>query len=913
VAGRKPGEIIMIRRFSSRLQKLDASFINDRLKGAVSYDRIAGYFRSSMLEVAGEKLEGIGGKVRVVCNSDIDPEDVKTAKAAQQALRRSWCDGNPERLGESSKDRFSRLYQFIKSDKLEIRVLPDEAFGLIHGKVGIIQYNDGSQTCFMGSTNESLSAWKLNYELVWEDDSIEAIKWAQDEFDALWFHPLAISLSDFVINDIKRLAHRSEISINSWKDNPESDPASGVIETPVYRREYGLWAHQKYFIKLAYDAHLNEGARFVLADQVGLGKTVQLALSAMLMALHGSKPVLVIAPKPLIIQWQDELRDLLEIPSAVWDGKEWMDEQGIIHPSRGIESIKKCPRKIGIISQGLITSGSETVEYLKSMKFECIVIDEAHRARRRKINDQSIFEKADPNNLMRFLWEMSPRTKSMLLATATPVQLHPIEAWDLLKILAEGNDQVLGTECSKWLKPHKAIPVVMGDSEIPDELGEAWRWLRNPMPPEAEGIVFRNLRRSFGLKAKDFVVDGDSLDYLRPTEITRLKSIIPGFGREHNPFIRHIVRRTRDFLEKTIDPSTGEPYLKPVKVKLFGEDSSDSLPLPPYLQDAYNDAEEFCSLLGQRVKGAGFLKTLLLRRIGSTIYAGLQTTEKMLNEWGKESCIIDASLFEEDDDYQVIKNENSNMKDLSEAERSLLERCLKALESNQERDPKYQKVVEYIIDKNWLEFGCIVFSQYFDSIWWLANQLSNDLSDEGIGIYAGGNNSGIILSGKYKRVSRDDIKQKVGKGELRLLLGTDAASEGLNLQRLGTLINLDLPWNPTRLEQRKGRIQRIGQIRDEVYVYNMRYRGSVEDRVHELLSDRLADIYDLFGQIPDVLEDVWIDIANGEIENAKKLIDSVKPKHPFDERYNQITEIDWDSCSKVLNADEKRRVLLDEW
>jgi superfamily II DNA/RNA helicase len=48
--------------------------------------------------------------------------------------------------------------------------------------------------------------------------------------------------------------------------------------------------------------------------------------------------------------------------------------------------------------------------------------------------------------------------------------------------------------------------------------------------------------------------------------------------------------------------------------------------------------------------------------------------------------------------------------------------------------------------------------------------------------------------------------------EIRILVGTDAASEGLNLQRLGTLINLDLPWNPTRLEQRKGRIQRIGQV-----------------------------------------------------------------------------------------------------
>jgi superfamily II DNA/RNA helicase len=60
----------------------------------------------------------------------------------------------------------------------------------------------------------------------------------------------------------------------------------------------------------------------------------------------------------------------------------------------------------------------------------------------------------------------------------------------------------------------------------------------------------------------------------------------------------------------------------------------------------------------------------------------------------------------------------------------------------------------------------------------------------------------------------------VRTSEIRLLLGTDAASKGLNLQRLGTLINLDLPWNPTRLEQRKGRIQRIGQLKDTVHVKN---------------------------------------------------------------------------------------------
>ncbi len=901
----------MISRFSSRRQPLDASFIKDRLKDAVSYDRIAGFFRSSLLEVAGEQIESLDGKIRVVCNSEIDQRDVSTAKAAQHALRKSWCAGKPEKLGSRSKNRFSRLFDLLISGKLEVRVMPDKTFGLIHGKAGVITYQDGHNTCFMGSANESLTAWKLNYELVWEDDSKEAVQWVREEFETLWNHPDAIPLSDFVIKDIQRLSQREEVQVDEWKDTPETDPAAGVVETPVYRKEYGLWAHQKYFIKLAFDAHKIGGARFVLADQVGLGKTVQLALSAMLMVLQGDKPALVIVPKPLTLQWQDELRDLLDVPSAVWNGREWIDEQGIVYPSTGQESIRKCPRRIGIMSQGLITSGSEVADYLKQMRFECIVVDEAHRARRRKVNDQAMFEKADPNNLMRFLREISPRTKSLLLATATPVQLHPIEAWDLLKILATGNNMVLGNEWSEWHKADKAIPVVMGEKKLPEELGEAYRWIRNPMPPAAERRDFKLLRRKLGLKDTDFVADGGSLEYLRPTEITRLKNVIPEFAREHNPFIRHIVRRTREFLEETIDPSTGEPYLKPVRVKLFGEGPDEAVILPPYLQDAYQAAEEFCSLLSERVKGAGFLKTLLLKRIGSTIYAGRQTTEKMLNEWGDEENIVNGSLFEEEDDVVVADREN--MKNLTESERSALSRCLKALDVCQDRDPKYQKVEEYLVGQGWLNMGCIIFSQYFDSIWWLAKQLSAKLNDEAIGIYAGGANSGTMLAGIFNRISRDELKHKISTGEIRLLLGTDAASEGLNLQRLGTLINLDLPWNPTRLEQRKGRIQRIGQVLDEIYVYNMRYLGSVEDRVHELLSSRLEDIHGLFGQIPDVLEDVWIDVANGEIEEAKKLIESVHPKHPFDEKYNRVSDIDWETCATVINEREKRKVLLQKW
>ena len=86
----------MLIRHSSRRSRLDQTVLNARLEAAVSYDRIAGYFRSSLFEVAGEALNRVTGVIRIICNSDLDAQDVVTAAAAQAALRRSWCAGRPE-------------------------------------------------------------------------------------------------------------------------------------------------------------------------------------------------------------------------------------------------------------------------------------------------------------------------------------------------------------------------------------------------------------------------------------------------------------------------------------------------------------------------------------------------------------------------------------------------------------------------------------------------------------------------------------------------------------------------------------------------------------------------------------------------------------------------------------------------
>jgi len=918
----------MIKRYSSRGMKLDKQFLHEKLKNAVSYDRIAGYFSSSILEVAGESIENVEGKVRVICNSGLLPEDIAVANYAQK-MKQEWCESAPEEKytsPESSK-RLSRLYNLLITEKLEIRVIPDEVFGLMHGKAGIITYKDGRKTSFLGSINETKSAFTLNYEMIWEDDSEEAVNWVQAEFDFFWNSKYAVKLSDFIIQDIDRISKRTVIGLKDWQDNSDEIIPSAVVEEPVYRKEFGLWEHQKYFVALAFKEHKKDGgARFLLADQVGLGKTLQLALSAKLMALYGEKPVLIIVPKTLVWQWQEEMKTLLAMPSAVWTGLGWQDENGYFYQAESVRSILKCPRRVGIISQGLVSRRTEAADLLVQKDFECVILDEAHRARRRNPTKDPNKHKADPNYLLQFLNTITFKTKSLLLATATPVQINPIEAFDLINALSLPTFKVMGDIYSEWhKKPQLMLDMVCGKEPYPKSEITMWDIIRNPLPTKTSSAQDRvnRIRDKLDIPDDKYVLAADYFSTLSKSKKDAIKTLYTTdeFVANYNPYIRHIVRRTRDFLETTVNPATGDTYLKAIKVDLLGEGDEGAITLDGYLKQAYLKAEEFCSLLSSRVKAGGFMSTLILKRIGSTIIAGDNTAKKILawTETGKEILQEEFDIvFDEDDDNE---EEISEVKNLTEAEIDCLRELIKILSLNHDNDPKYIKVLEILTKgtiedtKPWKDSGCIVFSQYYDSAFFIADKLSKDLKDDVIGLYAGGDKSGYFLNGSFHKDSKDSIKAKVKDHEIKILVGTDAASEGLNLQTLSTLINLDLPWNPTRLEQRKGRIQRIGQVAPEVKIFNMRYKDSVEDKVHTVLSARLKNIKNMFGQIPDTLEDVWIAVALNKIEEAKERIDRVPDQNPFMIKYETKISVseNWEASTFVLDHDEKMKKLLVGW
>src|SRR5580704_5734580 len=122
-----------IGRFSSRRDRLDVAFLSQRLKGAKSYKRIAGYFRSSIFELVGEEIAAIP-KVQIVCNSELDAADVVVSKHVREtALKERWNEASAEVEALLHRDCYRRLYQLLTSGRVEIRVVPkDRVF--VHGK-----------------------------------------------------------------------------------------------------------------------------------------------------------------------------------------------------------------------------------------------------------------------------------------------------------------------------------------------------------------------------------------------------------------------------------------------------------------------------------------------------------------------------------------------------------------------------------------------------------------------------------------------------------------------------------------------------------------------------------------------------------------------------------------------------------
>lgn len=906
-----------IRRFSSRTESLDEDFLAKTLTGATKYLRIAGYFRSSIFELIGEEISKID-EVKIVCNSELDAMDFRIATGRETALKERWNEVDVEAEAVIHKERYTRLDALLKSGKVEIRVVPRENL-FLHGKAGSVHYGDGTRKAFIGSVNESKSAFAHNHELVWQDNDPAAADWVEEEFWELW--KIGVPLPDAILKEIDRVANRREVTVEAIK--PKDLPGAALAEAPIYRGGEQLQPWQRSFVTLYLEHRETYGkARLLLADEVGVGKTLSMAASALISALLGDGPVMILAPSTLTLQWQVELKDRLGIPSAVWSSqkKVWLGSEGQQLSAKGdAKAIKKCPHQIAIVSTGLIMHQRDGREFVKEAgllvrnKYGCVILDEAHKAR---LRGGLGAEASEPNNLLAFMRQIGKQTKHLILGTATPIQTNVSELWELMKILNSGADFVLGDPLSPWNDMERAIALVTG-KDAPRTTEQAWGLLRNPLPPGSEDILFQNIRDELGIRPDRFecVHDFANLDYMLQ-EMHLPNALEEGFFQKHNPLLRHVVLRKRSELEEAGLLEKVGVYTHPLR-------NRNDLYQSRFVQlgvttnrpfeVAYEKAEEFSRLLQQRTRSAGFMKSLMLQRICSSFASGLKTAQKMLKH---------AMPDDMQDQQQLIANEEHILRDMSSAEVA----CLKEIEAQLSRpeavDSKLDTVKWFLTQfqtdgKTWLEHGCIIFSQYYDTAEWVARELAKVLPDEVVAVYAGMGKSGLFRGEQFSTVEREVIKSAVKTKDIKVVVATDAACEGLNLQTLGTLINIDLPWNPSRLEQRLGRIKRFGQARDFVDMLNLVYSETRDETVYTVLSERLKDTYDIFGSLPDTIDDTWIqDEANLKERMDEYIHERDKAQNAFSVKYKSTVDPDankWEYCTEVLSRRDIINNLSEPW
>ncbi len=400
---------------------------------------------------------------------------------------------------------------------------------------------------------------------------------------------------------------------------------------------------------------------------------------------------------------------------------------------------------------------SHEKQHLMSLRYGVVILDEAHKARSR----QGFGAHAgSPNELLAFAKEIAARSDHVLLGTATPIQTQPEDLWDLVGILHQGDGKfVLGNDYAKWHTPGEVLPVISGQQDV-TTMSHAWELLRSPLPlvrsteePRARQL-FSAIREDLGLDDRKTDCNRPLTDLSMDTrelleeELERRIAEATFFQRE-NPFTRHVVLRKRTDLEDSgLLPKIGVD-LHPERERARDLQKFDvlfeekALRTSEDFREAYHEARNFGKALSKRGQGSGFMKNLMEQRICSSVAAGLSTARALITG---QTVVEDG-----EDDQTAIKSE-------APEERQVLERLIERLESLSS-DPKIDAVIHYLDKEKWLDFGAIIFSQYYDTAKWCADALAEKYPDMAVGLYAGASRSRLYRKGESVSIERETLKK----------------------------------------------------------------------------------------------------------------------------------------------------------
>ena len=888
-----------------------AEFFIPALSNSVRYDRAAGYFSSSMLAVAAAgvaRLIANGGKMRLLCGADLSQQDVEAIEHGEELAARLTVAMKKRLVLPEQKiaaDRLRAMAWMVGTGQLEIMVvLPTDAHGrplpasrtesYYHPKEGIFTDAEGNQMGFSGCVNDSASALEYNYESFMVFNSWETgayLAQIRIKFERLWEGTekdwLALPVPEAVKLELLKFRpeyppHRDPLECREDEvefikpPHPKPEPAvTGQAEADQRERivfqflrdapfmfnagRLGLetctvkpWPHQ---MRVADTIVERFPERFLLCDEVGLGKTVEAGLALRQLVLSGRvKRALILVPKSVLVQWQQELYEKFVLDVPRYDGHVFRDvfDREIKTPA-SINPWDAHPILLG--SSQLAKRRDRQDQLLEAGGWDLVIVDEAHHARRKDFLNRNQYR---PNRLLELLNGTGGRpglrdkTRGLMLLTATPMQIDPVEVWDLLKVLGMGGRW--GASDESFLRYFDEVK----ENRQFDEID--WQFVLGMLADHfATGGQWDEHFVSVA-KANLGPVEWDQIEHLpqmaSPEAVMRRLShngqvVLHQAARRHTPIGRYIFRNTRDLLREYRRRGLlheNVPYrdVKPEWIEMRPDEWELYERIEEYILEHYRRIEA-------KRKGLGFIMTVYRRRLTSSFHAIQKSLEKQLQ--GLAEILTDDDVEQDDLGADVLEliaaaEGDKDVRELLAGEAEFLEQFISDIR-NLGSDSKFEQLVADLSDLLLRRDSVLIFTQYTDTMDYLRDRLRGVFGRQ-VGCYSG--RGGERWDGtRWAGTSKENIKTAFrDKQEIKILLCTESASEGLNLQTCGVLINYDVSWNPMRVEQRIGRIDRIGQIHPRVTVRNYFYQGTVEAIVYQRLDGRITSFENVVGQLQPI-------------------------------------------------------------
>lgn len=889
--------------YSSDTNNPVVDFYIPALECAIQYDRKSGFFNSTILSKVARGLGAMlhnEGRIRLIMGCQFSPEDLKAIKQGYElrdalATRLEADLTPPENFAQLK--HFEILSWLIQTGYLEIRIAvplkndgsPEESDRVLdrdrifHEKVGIFTDAKGDQLVFHGSNNESIGGWEANIEsfhvfLSWDGGrDLERVQEELLRFEQLWNNIMpnvrVFEVPEAVQKKLLGYAPASKPTWNAAPVQPEStppEPETPAICAEQWEREHQAftqlanlhqdpgcldfclksipltpWPHQ---IKILHRVAQHFPHSFLIADEVGLGKTIETGLILRYLLLSQKvKRVLILAPASVQPQWQEELREKFNLHFWSYSQGEFQDpyKRTIPAPINPWNT-----QNLILASSHLVRRRERMQQLLDAEPWDLVVLDEAHHARRKSPQNR----KDTPNRLLELMQQLREKTRSLILLSATPMQIDPIEVFDLLHLLGLQGHWDYGDNFCEYFASLSNQP----NRQVLDfwQLMSADYFARGGQPCPRLQKYLEKRDRLLAYRIRDSWMQGQKIvnhrQYLEDIEFLDTSR---QYLTVNTPLKDLMFRHTCDTLRQYYRLGLLDRDIprRQVQDNAIALEPNREVPLyiavSDYVRHFYRLAQK------QDRKALGFLMTLYRKRLTSSFYAireSLQRRlESLLTKQGSSITRDDLADLDDADDA-ALEGLESYLEPVDPQEIQYIEDLLRQFENTGE-DTKLSYFITTLRQELTHRESAIVFTQYTDTMDYLRSAL-RQLYGSQVACYSG--RGGELYQGGWCIVPKEDIKRRFRDGEIKILLCTESASEGLNLQTCGVLFNYDLPWNPMRVEQRIGRIDRIGQVYPTVTIHNFYYDGTVEAKVYKKLRDRINAFTSVVGNLQPILAQV---------------------------------------------------------